>query len=139
MVSKNNKIVREAKLVPHQEHFTLRKLSIGFVSVLLGVTFMAYNGGDSALAATTDPTADTTSSASDSTAQDNNSTTTTANNSNNAGSATGDRSVSDTTAPTNYNTDQAQSTGLTSSNNSGSKIYENVNGKDYEVTRIASL
>lgn len=57
MVSKNNKIVREAKLVPHQEHFTLRKLSIGFVSVLLGVTFMAYNGGDSALAATTDPTA----------------------------------------------------------------------------------
>lgn len=59
MVSKNNKIVREAKLVPHQEHFTLRKLSIGFVSVLLGVTFMAYNGGDSALASMTDPAANT--------------------------------------------------------------------------------
>ncbi|PKZ84675.1 YSIRK-type signal peptide-containing protein [Lactobacillus crispatus] len=51
MISKNNKKLLDEKTRDEKQRFSIRKLSIGAASVLIGLTFMAY-GGQSVSAAT---------------------------------------------------------------------------------------
>ena len=51
MISKNNKKLLDEKTRDEKQRFSIRKLSIGAASVLIGLTFIAY-GGQSVSAAT---------------------------------------------------------------------------------------
>lgn len=46
MVSKNNRFQKVEKGTDHQQHYGLRKLSVGVASVLLGTTFLLSGGGN---------------------------------------------------------------------------------------------
>ncbi|MDC2844410.1 MucBP domain-containing protein [Limosilactobacillus mucosae] len=60
MYSKNNKYMQEQKSANRAQRFSLRKLSIGTVSVLLGTLMFFSNGQVSADTTNTDTSADTT-------------------------------------------------------------------------------
>jgi hypothetical protein len=46
MVSKNNhKLISEKNRKNEKQRFALRKLNVGVASVLLGITFSVYGGG----------------------------------------------------------------------------------------------
>ncbi|WP_056973978.1 Rib/alpha-like domain-containing protein, partial [Lactobacillus psittaci] len=71
MLSKNNKKMRAMKMAAdEQQHFSLRKLSVGLVSVLMGTTFFLTSQSTTAKADTLPVTTSSTSSSSDNQAED---------------------------------------------------------------------
>lgn len=59
MVSKNNhKLIAEKNRKNEKQRFALRKLNVGVASVLLGVTFSVYGGGQLVAHADTTTTSD---------------------------------------------------------------------------------
>ncbi|MCI5942467.1 MAG: YSIRK-type signal peptide-containing protein [Ligilactobacillus animalis] len=69
MLSKNNHQLQAQKLEAKQQHFAIKKLTIGVASVLISSTFAMYAGSHTAMAAETAPQSDTASEKTDSNKQ----------------------------------------------------------------------
>ena len=69
MLSKNNYQLQAQKLEAKQQHFAIKKLTIGVASVLISSTFAMYAGSHTAMAAETAPQSDTASEKTDSNKQ----------------------------------------------------------------------
>ena len=54
MLSKNNRHLQEQRMIDSKQRFSIRKYSFGAASVLLGLSFMTYAGGNPVSADTTD-------------------------------------------------------------------------------------
>lgn len=152
MVSRKNRQVQNAKLVPHQEHFTLWKLSIGVVSVLLGVTFMVYQGEEVLADTTAEPGQPIASSDTDQSALAGQTVTLSAPTAD-AGTTTNEPASTEPTAlatqpaapvpavmrvatatdSSERNNKLAQQHGYTSADNHGSNIYQGQDGNWYKV------
>ena len=154
MVSRKHRQVQNAKLVPHQEHFTLRKLSIGVVSVLLGVTFMVYQGEEVLADTTAEPGQSTAPSDTDQPALAGQTVTLSAPTAD-AGTTTNETTEPSSPTPTpqtqpaapapavmraatatdssERNNKLAQQHGYTSADNHGSNIYQGQDGNWYKV------
>ena len=60
MLSKNNRHLQEQRMIDSKQRFSIRKYSFGAASVLLGLSFMTYAGGNPVSADTTDQPATVT-------------------------------------------------------------------------------
>ncbi len=69
MLSKNNYQLQAQKLEAKQQHFAIKKLTIGVASVLISSAFAMYAGSHTAMAAETAPQSDTASEKTDSNKQ----------------------------------------------------------------------